>query len=82
MLEQDEHKRCKGIRKNIVKDFKQCLFGGGEQYRTMNVIRSYRHKLYSEEVNKIALSADDDKRVIMGDEITTLAYGHYKLNEQ
>ena len=39
-------------------------------------------KLYSEEVNKIALSADDDKQVIMGDEITTLAYGHYKLNEQ
>ena len=36
----------------------------------------------SEEVNKIAISADDDKRVIMGDQITTLAYGHYKLNEQ
>ena len=48
MLEQYEHKRCKGIKKNIVKktitheDFKQCLSGGGEQYRTMNVIRSYR----------------------------------------
>ena len=72
MFEQDEHKTCKGIKKNIVKetiiheDFKQCLFGGGEQYRTMNVMRRYRHKLYSEEVNKIALSADDDKRVIMG----------------
>jgi len=34
--------------------------------------------MYSEEVNKIALSADDDKRVIMEDSIHTLALGHYK----
>jgi len=35
--------------------------------------------IYTEEVNKIALSADDDKRVIMEDGIHTLAYGHYKI---
>jgi len=28
--------------------------------------------------NKIALSADDDKRVIMEDGTHTLAYGHHK----
>ena len=42
----------------------------------MNVIRSHCHELYTEEINKITLSSDDDKRVIMVDEIHTLAYGH------
>jgi len=31
------------------------------------------------EINKIALSADDDKREIMDDGVHTLAYGHYSL---
>ena len=34
---------------------------------------------YTEEINKIALSSDDDKRVIMADGIHTLAYGHVHL---
>jgi len=33
----------------------------------MNVIRSHLHDVYTEEVNKVALSAEDDKRVIMED---------------
>ena len=37
------------------------------------------HDIYSMEVNKIALSADYDKRVILDDGIHTLAYGHYSL---
>ena len=45
----------------------------------MNVIRSHLHDVYTEEVNKIALSADDNKRVILEDGIHTLAHGHYKL---
>ena len=31
-------------------------------------------------LTKIALSSDDDKRVIMADGIQTLAYGHTNLN--
>ena len=46
--------------------------------REMNVIRSHKHEIFSETVNKIALSANDDKRIIMEDKISTLAYGHYK----
>ena len=45
----------------------------------MNVIRSHCHDIYTEEINMIALSSDDDKRVIMADGIHTLAYGHTKL---
>ena len=39
----------------------------------MNVIRSHCHEIYTEEINKIALSSDDDKRFIMADGIHTLA---------
>ena len=44
--------------------------------RKMNVIRSHQHQIFSETVNKIALSADDDKRIILDDKISTLAFGH------
>ena len=82
----EDHKKCKGVKKNVVNktithdDYKDCLFTKREQLRKMNVIRSYHHDIYTEEVNKVALSADDDKRVIMEDGISTLAYGHYSLN--
>ena len=47
----------------------------------MNVIRSHLHEIYTEEVNKVALCADDDKRIIMEDGMHTEGYGHYKLNK-
>ena len=60
-------------------DYRKCLYSREEQMRTMNVIRSCRHDVYTEKVNKVALSADDDKRVIMEDGINTLVIGHYNL---
>ena len=45
----------------------------------MNIIRSHCHEIYTEEINKIALSSDDDKRVIMADAIHTFAYEHANL---
>ena len=80
-----EEKKCKGVKKSVVKkklshqDYKDCLFGGGPQMRKMNVIRSHRHEIFTETVNKVALSTDDDKRVIMRDGIHTLAHGHCSL---
>ena len=47
----------------------------------MYVIRSHCHEIYTKEINRIALSSDDDKRVIMTDGIHTLAYGHTKLKK-
>ena len=79
-------KKCKAVKKNVVKksitheDYKDCLFTGREKLRKMNVIRSHLHEIYTEEINKIALSADDDKRIILEDGIHTLAHGHYKIN--
>ena len=78
-------KKCKGVKKSVVKksiaqeDYKKCLFTGKEQLQKMNVIRSYKHEIYTEEVNKIALCPDDDKRHILEDGVHTLALGHYRI---
>jgi len=47
----------------------------------MNIIKSHFHNIYTEKLNKVVLSAEDDKRVIMNDRIHTLAIGHYKLEQ-
>ena len=60
-------------------DYRECLFSRKEHNRKTNVIRSHCHEIYIEVINKIALSSDDDKRVIMADAILTLAYGHTNL---
>ena len=87
MDEGKENKRCKGIKKAVVEksirheDYKTCLETGKEQLRKQNIIRSYEHTLYTEEVNKIALSATDDKRYLLNDSFDTLAWGHYKIKD-
>ena len=85
MEEGKENKRCKGVKRQVVEnsitheDYKTCLTTGKEQLRKQNIIRSYEHEVYTEEVNKVALSAADDKRYILKDGIHTLAWGHYKI---
>ena len=85
MFEGKEEKKCKGIKKAVIKkqisfdDYVECLFSKKPQMRKMNVIRSHQHEIFSETVNKIALSADDDKRIIMDDGISTLAFGNKRL---
>ena len=82
MLNAKEEK--KGIRKPAIKKdisfeaYKGCLFTGSVQMRKMNIIHSWKHTLYREEVNKVAMSANDDKRVILVDRVHTLAIGHHK----
>ena len=41
--------------------------------RTMNIIRSDKHDIFTMKMNKIALSANDDKRIVMRDKIHTKA---------
>ena len=85
MFEGKEEKKCKGIKKVVVKkqisfeDYKECLLSKQPQMRKMNVIRSHQHEIFSETVNKIALAADDDKRIILDDGISTLALGNKNL---
>ena len=85
MFEGEESKKCKGIKKSVVKksitheDYKNYLFTGKERYQKMNVIRSYNHEVYTEEVNKIALCSDDGKRHIIEGQTDTLALWHYRI---
>ena len=82
-----EEKKCKGIKKSVIKktithqDYKDCLISGKKQMRSMNIIRSHKHEIFTETVNKIALSANDDKRIIREDGIHTFAHGHYKITK-
>ena len=72
-------RKCKGIKKNVVKkkiefeDYVDCLFSGEKQMRKMNIIKSENHDIYSKEVNKVALSNDDDKRILCKDKVNTRA---------
>ena len=78
-------KKCKRLTKSVVEKnntcgcYKNCLFTGEEQLLKMNVIRSHNHEVYTEEVNKVALSPNDDKRYILEDKVHTLALVHYKI---
>ena len=77
--DEKELKKCKGIKKNVIKkkldfdDYVKCLFTGEKEMRTMKIIRSENHDIYSKEVNKVALSNQDDKRQVLDDKIHTLA---------
>ena len=44
----------------------------------INVIRSRAHNIYTEKIKKVALSCEEDKRIILKDKIHTLALGHFK----
>ena len=78
-VEDTSVKKCKGIKKNVVKkgidlqDYVDCLFSGEKQMRYMKIIRSENHEIYSKEVNKVALSNEDDKRNLEKDKVNTKA---------
>ena len=80
-----ECKRTKGTKKCVVKqklmfeNYKDCLFNNKTVYRSQERFKSYYHNVYTEEVNKIALSSNDDKRLQIFDRVTTYPYGTNKM---
>ena len=83
-LDGPEDKKCKGIKKCVVKktltfdDYKNCLLNQTNEsvYRSQLMFRSTKHEVHTIEVNKVALNRDDDKRISKRDRISTLARGH------
>ena len=59
----------------MFENYKDCLFNNKIVYRSQERFKSYHHDVYTEEVNKIALSSNDDKRLQTFDRITTYPYG-------
>jgi len=79
-------KKCKSISKNVVRnsinfeDYKRCLFSEKQQMRTINISRSRNHVVFTQEVHKVAFSANDDKRIVCKDKIYTEALGYFEQN--
>ena len=55
-------------------NFKDCWSNNKNAYRSKQRFKSYNNDFYTEEVNKTALSANDDKRLQTYDNITTYPY--------
>ena len=88
MLHVSHDSKCNGVSKNVRKSVfnsmtieSGCLAGRNNIEKWMSNERSHCHEIFTEEINKITHSSDDDKRVIMADGIPTLAYGHTNLTE-
>ena len=84
-LDGSEDKKCKGIKKCIVKktltfeDYKTCLFNNSTEYRSQLMFRSSKHEVRTIEVNKVVLNRDDDKRISKKDGISTFVGSHKDL---
>ena len=59
----------------MFQNFKDCLFNDKTVYRSQQRFKNHNHDVYTEEVNKVALSSNDDKRLQTFDRITTYPYG-------
>ena len=70
------HKRAKGTKKCIIKreimfeHYKDCLFNSKTIIKSQQIFRSDHHKVQTEEVNKIALTSNDHKRLQTYNKIT------------
>ena len=81
-----ELKKAKGTKKCVVKkmlrfsDYKNCLFSNGKVLKSQQRFKSENHSVYTENINKIAVSCDDDKRIVTSDGVTRYPYGYILKN--
>ena len=75
-------KKVKGTKKCVIKkmikfdDYKKCLLNDKVILKSQQRFISNKHDVYTEDVNKIALSNDDDKRIVSSNKITSYPYGY------
>ena len=60
-------------------DYKKCLFRGEQTHRSQLLFRSCEHEVKTLEVNKLALSREDDKRITIN-RVASYARGHYRVS--
>ena len=81
-----ELKKAKGTKKCVVEkmlgfdDYKKCLFEKEKVLKSQQRFKSENHTVYTECINKITLSCDDDKRIVTSDRITRYPYGYILKN--
>ena len=81
MDDDTEHKKAKEIKRCVIKlrvmfeNYKDSLFNNKNILKSQLRFKSDLHNVYAEEVNKITLSSNDDKRLQTFDRVTTYPYG-------
>ena len=79
-------KKAKGTKKCVIKrmikfnDYKNCLLNGEVVLKSQQRFKSKGHDVYTENIIKIALSSDDDKRIVSSDKITSYPYRYKGKN--
>ena len=82
-----QHKKCKGIKKCIVKNTISLVITR-IAYSIQRVkvstgcnlmFRNNKHEIHTVEIDKVALNRDDDKQIVKKDGISTLVCGHCSL---
>ena len=77
-----EDKKAKGTKKCIIKkmikfnDYKKCLLNDELILKSQQRFISKKHDVYTENINKIALSNNDDKRTVSSNKISSYPYGY------
>ena len=78
----DEFIEMKGTKKCVIKkmlkfeDYKKCVFDNEPISKSQQRFKSENHEVYTENINKIALSSNDDKRIVALDGIKSYPYGY------
>ena len=70
----------KAVRKKRItfEDYKACVFEDSRKEVEQTTFEVKDHVIKTVTRSKLALDSSDDKRVLLGDKISTLAIGHYK----
>ena len=81
MDDDSEKKKARGIKRCVIKrrlmfeNYEDSLFHNKTILRSQQRFKSDHHNVYTEEVNKIALNSNDDKRLQTFDGVKTYPYG-------
>ena len=80
MDDDSEHKKAKWTKKYVIKrrfmikNYKDCLFNDKTMLKLQRRFKSDCHNVFTEKINKIALSSNDNKRLKIFDKVTTYPY--------
>ena len=81
MDDNSEVNKSKGTKKWVIKrevlfeNYKDWLFNDKTILKSQQRFKSDHHNVHTEEINKIALSSNDDKKIQTSDRIKTYPYG-------
>ena len=77
---------AKGTKKCVIKkmikfnDYKKCLLNDELILKSQQRFISKKHDVYTENINKIALSNNDDKRIVSSNKISSYPCGYVLKN--